>query len=90
MLKNNKFFIESQYIEVLRKLYNHPRINQARVQEDNGPEIATTADSTGNNGTSSSNDGEFQESVMPEGETMNNDLFHRLNALDEDDKVPSS
>ena len=86
VLKDNKFFIESQYPEVLRELLRNPTVRNARILEEmNKPDSQLSAN-TANTSVPDPRDG-FQEGAAPESESNTNELFHRLNALDEEDKV---
>jgi hypothetical protein len=89
VLKNNKFYIESQYPEVLRELLRNPTIRDARIIEETMEAVAESSSSSSAAAAAvmaNASTSEFQEFLAPEGESKTNELFDRLHALDEDDK----
>ena len=74
VLKDNKFFVESKYPEVLRELLRNPTVKHARVDEELAPPSALESSSM------KGNEREFSVSLVQQ-----EDRRTLLRALDEDD-----
>jgi DNA excision repair protein ERCC-3 len=90
VLKDNNFYIESQYPDVLRELLRNPNISSARVfdlQSTTTTDTATVTAANAANATTTSTaagDASFMESLAPREDRRNTD-FARLEADAEDD-----
>ena len=85
VLKDNKFFIESQYPDVLRLLLRHPKILSTRIFDTNTSNTLSTTEQQQN--TSVNDKDTFLESVAPQEDRRNQNIQLGIEDDDEDDEL---